>query len=145
LNPSGSVVPEQSKIEVDIRTLRSDESRRDNFIHRNVLESQQFPSAVFVPKEIRGLPFPLPATGQASFQLLGDLTAHGVTRAITWEVTAQFADQEISGSASTDFMFRDYNMEPPRVGPVLSVEDGGKLEIDFRVARESGSLTLRGS
>lgn len=147
LSPTGAIVPEQSKIEIDVRSLRSDESRRDNFIHRNVLESQQFPSATFIPKEARGAPFPLPTTGEASFQLLGDLTAHGVTRPVSWDVTAQFAEQEISGSASTTFMFRDYNMEPPRIGPVLSVEDGGKLEIDFRVSREAvtgGASPARG-
>jgi polyisoprenoid-binding protein YceI len=68
-----------------------------------------------------------------TFQLVGDMTIHSVTRPATWDVTAQVNGQELSGSASTSFTFEDFGMTPPRVPVVLSVEDNIKLEIDFHL------------
>jgi polyisoprenoid-binding protein YceI len=91
--------------------------------------------ATFVPNNTQGLPMPLPTTGQATFQLLGDLTVHGVTKPVTWQVTASFADTTVSGTASTDVKITDFGMTPPRAGPVLSIEDGLTLELAFTAAR----------
>lgn len=68
-----------SKITVDLRTLRSDEGRRDNYLHQNTLTTATFPRAEFVPRELRGLPNPLPRSGQANVQILGDMTLRNVT------------------------------------------------------------------
>ncbi len=99
------------------------------------MQTSRFPMAVFVPSGVQGLPTPLPTTGQVTFQLLGDLTVHGVTKAATWQVTAQFADTTISGSATTGVKLTDFGMTPPRVGPVLSIEDALTLELAFTAAR----------
>lgn len=135
LGPSGAVVADRSRISVDLTSLRSDDSRRDNYIQRNTLETSRFPAADFVATEARALPVPLPTSGEATFQLVGDLTVHGVTRPASWDVTARFADRDVSGSASTAIKMTDFDMTPPRVGPVLSIEDQMQLEIDFRAAR----------
>ena len=110
-------------------------SRRDNYIQRNTLEAHRFPAAEFVPTETRGLPAPPPTAGEATFQLLGDLTVHGVTRPVVWEVTARVAGDEVTGTATTHVRITDFNMTPPRAGPVLSIEDGLTLEVDFRLTR----------
>jgi polyisoprenoid-binding protein YceI len=134
INPDGTLVAEQSKFLVDLTTLRSDSSMRDGFISRNTLQSSQFPQAVFVPRTLTGLPTPLPTTGPVTFQLIGDLTVHGVTKSVTWEVTAQAQDgTELTGTATTTFQFGDFGMTPPRAGAVLSVEDKITLELDFHL------------
>jgi polyisoprenoid-binding protein YceI len=135
LSATGAVVREQSRITVDLATLRSDESRRDQFIRANTLQTQRFPTAEFVPAQVNGLPAPLPTSGEHRFQLVGDLTVHGVTRPATWEVTARAAGQEISGKATTQLKLTDFGMTPPRVGPVLSIEDAVILELHFRATR----------
>ena len=137
LAPDGSIVADQSKISVDLSKLQSDESRRDNFIKGTTLQTSRFPMATFVPREAQGLPSPLPTTGQATFQLIGDLTVHGVTRPVTWQVTAQFGDASVSGAASTTVNISDFGMSPPKAGPVLSIEDGLTLELAFTAAREA--------
>ena len=78
---------------------------------------------------------PLPTSGQATFQLLGDLTVHGVTKPVTWQVTAQFADTTVSGNATTSVNITDFGMTPPKAGPVLSIEDGLTLELAFTATR----------
>ncbi len=135
VNPDGTIVSEESKIVVDLTTLRSDESRRDNYIQNNTLQTSRFPTAEFVPKEIRGLPSPLPDSGEGQFQLSGDLTLHGVTRPVTWEVTARLDGQTLTGSATTSFTFADFNLTVPQVFVVLSVDETIRLEVDFQFVR----------
>jgi polyisoprenoid-binding protein YceI len=137
LDPTGDPVDEQSKITVDLSALQSDEGRRDNFIKGQTLDTRQFPMATFVPKSVQGLPTPLPTSGTATFQLLGDLTVRGVTRPVTWDVSANFADGGMSGTATTTVQITDFGMTPPKAGPVLSIEDQLKLELVFAAARSS--------
>jgi polyisoprenoid-binding protein YceI/Na+-translocating ferredoxin:NAD+ oxidoreductase RnfD subunit len=137
LASDGAVVADQSAITVDLRSLHSDENRRDNFIQRNTLQTAQFPTAVFVPRAVEGLPLPLPTEGEASFRLSGDLTVHGVTRPVTWQATAQFNGQDVTGSATTNVQLSDFEMTQPKAGPVVSVEDGLGLQLDFHAVRAS--------
>jgi polyisoprenoid-binding protein YceI len=137
LAADGSIVADQSTISVDVSKLQSDESRRDNFIKSSTLQTSRFPMATFVPREAQGLPSPLPTSGQATFQLVGDLTVHGVTRPATWQVTAQFGDGTVSGTATTSVNISDFGMSPPKAGPVLSIEDGLTLELASTAAREA--------
>lgn len=138
LGPNGAPLAAESKLTVDLRSLRSDESRRDNWIQRNTLQTDQFPTAELVPREVSGLPNPLPTSGEATFRLVGDLTVHGVTRPTTWETAARFAGREVTGTATTRVKMTDFGMTPPRVGPVLSIEDELALEVDFRATRDPG-------
>lgn len=137
VNSDGTVVREQSKIVVDLRTLQSDESRRDNFIRNNTLQTNQFPTAEFVPTAVQGLASPLPTSGEGKFQLGGDLTIHGVTRPVTWDVTARLNGQDLTGTATTSFKFEDFGMSVPRAFVVLSVDDNIRLELDFHFVRQS--------
>jgi polyisoprenoid-binding protein YceI len=134
LDASGAVLPDRSKISVDLRSLRSDSTMRDNYIRRSTLQSDRYPTADFVVGAANGLPSPLPTSGDATFELAGDLMVHGVTRPATWQVTATFAGGDVTGVAATDVRITDFGMEPPRAGPVLSIEDALRLEIEFRAS-----------
>lgn len=133
---NGSLIPAESKFTVDVSNLVSDKSRRDGFIKRRVLETEQYPTVTLVPTSIKGLSLPLPTSGSRSFDLIGDLTVRGVTHPTTWKVDAQFAPGGISGKAATAFTFKDFAIDQPRVPVVLSVADTIKLELDFSLVRE---------
>jgi polyisoprenoid-binding protein YceI len=135
--PDGTLLADESKITVDLSSLQSDESRRDSFIKGATLQTSQFPTAVFVPREVQGLPTPLPTSGQATFQLLGDLTVHGVTQPVDWQGTAQFDNASVSGAASTAVKLTQFGMTPPKAGPVLSIEDQLTLELTFTASRQA--------
>jgi polyisoprenoid-binding protein YceI len=124
-----------SRFTVDLRALRSDEARRDNYLRRNTLETERYPTVTFVPTEARRLPFPLPQTGSVPFELVGDLTVKETTRRVTWEATASFDGQRVSLRARTAFRFGDFGLGVPRVSVVLSVEDDIKLEADLVLRR----------
>ena len=128
----GTIAADQSRIVVDMTSLESRSTTRDNYIKRNTLKVDEFPNATFVVTSAPGLPVPLPTSGTATFELVGDLTVHGVPRLTTWQVTATFADHEVTGSATTTVLMTDFGMTPPRVGSVISIEDSVKLELDVR-------------
>jgi len=129
--PDGAIAADQSQIQVDLSKLSSDESRRDNFIKGDTLQTSRFPNATFVPKQAEGLPTPLPTDGEVTFQLHGDLTVHGVTKPATWQVTAQFTGDSVTGNATTNVNISDFGMAPPKAGPVLSIQDALTLELAF--------------
>ena len=133
----GTVDAEQSNITVGVSSLRSDSDRRDRYIQRNSLESNQYPEVTIDVTEIRGLSWPLPTSGEATFEMIGDLTIRDQTRPVTWETTATFTEGGVEGLAKTVVTFEQYEMTQPRVSIVLSVADEIRLEISF-VATVSG-------
>jgi polyisoprenoid-binding protein YceI len=137
LNADGTFAGDQSQVSVDLSMLQSDESRRDNFIKSNTLQTSQYPTATFVPTQVQGLEWPLPTTGQATFQVLGNLTVHGVTQPVVWQVTATFDGPNVSGDATTGVNISDFGMTPPKAGPVLSIQDALTLELAFSATAQS--------
>ena len=135
LDKDMKVVRDSSKFVIDLTALKSDKTRRDNFQRQNTLETAKFPTAVFVPVQLRGFPGKLPTAGSFSFQMAGDLTIKGFTRPTVWNVTAQAAPNTITGAARTAFTFDDFKLNQPRVSIVLSVNDTIKLEYDFKLVK----------
>jgi polyisoprenoid-binding protein YceI len=133
----GNIVPAESKFVVDLTTLKSDRERRDRFVQRRTLQTDSFPTAVLVPTALRGLRAPLPTSGPLAFELIGDLTVHGVTRSSTWQVSAVAEHGGFAGTASTTFGFAEFGLTQPRVAVVLSVADSIRLECDFRLVPDS--------
>ena len=131
LDASGKVNAGASKITVDMNAFSTDSSMRDGFIKRSTLEVGKFPTAEFLPTGADGLPSPIPVTGEASFKLIGSMTIHGVTKPVTWNVTAKRDGKALSGKATTTVTFGDFGMTPPKAGAVVSVKDEIRLEIDL--------------
>lgn len=136
VNPDGTLDASASKITVDLKTLSSDQQMRDGYIQNRTLETAKYPTLEFVPKKVVGLPAgPLPTTGQAGFQLVGDMTLHGVTSEVTWNVVSTFANDAVAGRATTTLNFETFKMTKPTLARLMSVEDKIELEIEFRCQR----------
>jgi polyisoprenoid-binding protein YceI len=133
---TGKIIPADSKFTVDVSNLVSDKERRDGFVKRRVLQTDQYPTVTLVPTSLKGLSIPLPTSGTKTFDLIGDLTVRGETHPTTWKVTAQFNPTGMTGKAATAFTFKDFAIDQPRVPVVLSVADTIRLELDFSMARE---------
>lgn len=126
-----------SKISVGLEGLRSDSSTRDNFIKGSTLAVRRFPTADFVPVRTVGLPAPLPASGEWTFQVLGRMTIAGVEKDVSWDVRARRDATGVTTSAKNvpTWKFSDFGLQVPRVASVLSIVDEIRLELDL-VARE---------
>lgn len=134
VKPDGSFDP-TSTLTVDMKTLASDQSMRDGYLQRNTLETEKFPTMTLVPKRATGLAAPLPATGQAGFRLVSDLTLHGVTKEVTWTVVSTFGNDSIAGRATTTTDFATFGLTKPSLARLLSVDDKIELEVEFRFKR----------
>jgi polyisoprenoid-binding protein YceI len=132
---AGKVVRDSSRFTVDLTTLATDNARRDGYVRRNTLETEKFPTATFVPFQLLGLESGLPTSGSFTFQMVGELTLHGVSRLTTWSVTAQASNDTYTGAAVTQFKFADFQMTQPRVPIVLSVKDSIQLEYAFKLVK----------
>jgi polyisoprenoid-binding protein YceI len=139
LDAQGQVVLGASKFVIDMTTLKSDRERRDGYLQRRTLETEQYPTVTLAPTALRGLPWPLPAAGAFSFELEGDLTIRSVTRSVRWQVNATAGEGGFSGTAATSFPFEAFELTQPKVPIVLSVENEIKLEYDFRLVPASSS------
>jgi polyisoprenoid-binding protein YceI len=119
-----------SRFDVDMRTLVSDSSRRDNFLRGNTLQSDQYPIATFILRAVEGLDSALTGEEQ-TFTLIGDLVFRGQTQLVAWEATAALEGEELAGSAFIEFDMTDFNIEKPIVGSVVSIDDTVRLEVDI--------------
>jgi polyisoprenoid-binding protein YceI len=118
---------------IDLRTLTSNESRRDNFIRQNTLKTDQFPYAEFRSTESAG-PAVFRPGQEATFQIPGLMTVKGQERPIVWEATARLDGNTIAGTASARVKLTDVGLEPPRLA-ILSVEDEMTWQIDLVAER----------
>ncbi len=77
------------RVDVDVSELKSDEDRRDDHMRTMTIETDLFPTASFVTTSDILLPPELISGGAASVTVPGDLTIHGVTRAVAIPLRAQ--------------------------------------------------------
>jgi hypothetical protein len=116
---------------VDMRTLQSDSARRDNYLYENTLETGTYPLATFVLSAVEGLDEPLADGEEATFLLLGNLKVRDATRLVAWEATATRNGETLTGRATTSFDMPDFGIEPPVVGPVVSLDETVALEVEI--------------
>jgi polyisoprenoid-binding protein YceI len=133
LQDDGTFSPD-SKITFDVTTLASDQRDRDNFVKMDTLQTRQFPTATFVPTKTSGLLLPLPASGDFTFKLTGQITIHGKTKEVTFDATAHRSGNELTATttASPTWKFADFGMTAPSVPfRVVSVVDEIRLVVDI--------------
>jgi polyisoprenoid-binding protein YceI len=123
-------------VTADLTQLESDEARRDDAIRTNGLESATFPTATFELTEAIAFE-EAPSEGEVvQVEATGELTLHGVTRAITFPLEARWDGGQISVVGSQEIAFADYDITPPSLGPA-TVEDHGTIELQL-VFRPAG-------
>jgi polyisoprenoid-binding protein YceI len=119
---------------VDLTTVQSDESRRDNQFQGRIMDTATYPTATFKlaqPIELAALP----ADGASvTAKALGQLTLRGTTREVMVDVSAQRSGGSIRLSGQIPVTFADFNIPNPSFGPA-STEDHGLIEFLLVLAR----------
>ena len=116
-------------LNVDTTTLASDESRRDNRLRTEGLQTDQFPTATFVVTQPVDVPADALAGTATDITLVGDLTLHGVTKSVEIPAQAQLSDGRIQVAGSLTFALADFDITAPNVGGfIISIADEGALE-----------------
>jgi polyisoprenoid-binding protein YceI len=127
-NPANSQV---GTLTADISQFKSDKDMRDNRIRENWLESAKFPTVTVVPKSITGIPADVKEGQEISFSMVGDTTIRDATKPLTYAVTAKLENNQLTGTATTEFNMTDFNFQPPDIAGMLKAEDAVKIKIAF--------------
>jgi polyisoprenoid-binding protein YceI len=116
---------------VDVSTLTSDRTMRDQRIHTMGLESDRYPTATFTLTSAIALPS-TGANGQAfRVQAVGHLTIHGTTRSVTIPMNARLNGTKIEAAGATTFPFSEFGMTPPSIGGFVTVQNNATMEFDI--------------
>lgn len=122
-------------IQVDMSTLATDNRFRNGSIHDLILQTgnPDFRYAQFTAREFRGLPESITIGQPFSFEIVGDMTIHGVTRELVFSATVTpVSETRLEGTASVTVLYADFGIQILRLPiQVASVEDDVILEIDF--------------
>jgi polyisoprenoid-binding protein YceI len=123
------------KITADLSSLQSDKPMRDGQLHRQALETDQFPSATFELTTPIQLPS-APADGQTlSVTAQGKLTLHGVTKDVSIPLEAKLSGGTVTVVGSIKITFADFSISPPQSMMVLSVDNFGQMEIQLHFTK----------
>jgi polyisoprenoid-binding protein YceI len=126
LTISGTKV-ETADISIDLASVTSDKSQRDNQFRGRIMSVTRYPTATFKltsPIDLGSLP----ADGATvSVPATGDLTLHGVTKSVTTTVAAKRTGGTIQVNGTIPVLFADYGIADPSFGPA-STEDHGVIE-----------------
>ncbi len=108
---------EVGTLAINARTFKTDSEKRDGAIARFILKSELAVNEFmyFKPTDVVGTP--------SAFTVTGDLTISGVTKPVTFNVTAQIQNDILTGTATIQLKRSDFNITIPEVKSVASVDD----------------------
>ncbi|MEI8391204.1 MAG: YceI family protein [Actinomycetes bacterium] len=113
--------------EINVASIKSDSSKRDSQFSGNIMDTATYPTATFrllTPIELGTVP----TDGQnITATARGELTLHGVTQQVSFDVTAKIANGIIGVLGSIEITFADYGIANPS-NPFVSTGDTGLLE-----------------
>lgn len=111
------------QITVDVRRGQTGNSLRDWEMRKNVLETERFPTAVFLPNRVQGT---LAPSGTSDLVLAGIVTFHGSEHALNVPVRATLSGDSVTAEAVFDVPYIAWGLRDPsllflRVAPVVAV------------------------
>lgn len=116
-------------ITVDTTTIASDESRRDDRMRTEGLQTDEFPTATFTITAPVDIPASALEGTATDVTLVGDMTLHGVTKSVEIPAQAQLVDGQIQVAGALSFSLADFDIVAPNVGGfIVSIADEGTLE-----------------
>ncbi len=102
----------------------SGNSSRDQRMHKEILETEKYPDAIFRPSRVAGK---VSRNGPSDVKLQGVLTLHGGDHEIVAQVHAELAGDHWTGTAKFDVPYIQWGIKDPsnwllKVKPVVNVE-----------------------
>ncbi len=116
-----------SVIEIDLHSLHSDQSRRDNYIRTRMFPNH--PVATFTLDDARTLPEGFEQGETAKTQVMGELDIRGVQVPITFDVEARDDGDVIHVLGRINFVWSDFDMTAPSIGGFVQVTDDVSMDV----------------
>ncbi|MDQ3898886.1 MAG: YceI family protein [Actinomycetota bacterium] len=125
------------ELTVDMRTVKSDQSQRDGQFNGRIMETSRYPTATFKltqPLVLSNVPSD---STVVNAKATGDLTLHGVTKSVTFDLSAQRdGPNVVKVNGTIPVVFADYKISNPSGGPATTADNG---VIEFLVVFEKAA------
>ncbi len=135
---SGSTVT-KAMFTVDMASVVSDQSQRNARFDGPIMDVSQYPTATLTltaPIDLGTIP----AEGAvAQYNAEGDLTMHGVTKSVTFPVTAERVGSDIDVLADIPITFAEWNIANPSIGGFVTTANSGTLEVLVHLTQGPGN------
>jgi polyisoprenoid-binding protein YceI len=128
----------------NVASVTSDQSERNAQFDGRIMDVAQYPTATLkltAPIALSSVPA-IGATSQ--YSATGDLTMHGVTKSVTFPVTAERTVSDIDVLADIPIQFSEWNIDNPSVGGFVTTADAGRLEVLLDLTQGAGNPTVSG-
>jgi polyisoprenoid-binding protein YceI len=93
-----------------------------------VLDAERFPEIAFRSRAVSGHPA---GAGAWELSVTGDLTLHGVTRAVTLPLKVQLSGETLAAAGTAVIRHTDYGLKPVSVAGVVNVRN--EIGVEFRI------------
>ena len=127
------------RITVDLRTLDSGSTERDQHVRDDTFDTARFPLAVFTVAQSQIFSGNYREGQTVKFSLEGQLTLHGVTHPVTFAMQGKREAGAITGSGSVVVELQSFGMKDPQLTSVVPITIGKDiiLAIQFTAAKEA--------
>jgi polyisoprenoid-binding protein YceI len=140
--PSPNPTIRSLMIRVDLRTLNSGSADRDAHVRDDTFEVAKYPFATFVVEQSPPVAETYVAGQSVTFPLTGAMTLHGVTRPVTFSMTATLTGDTLTGSGSAHVRITDFGMKQPQITSVVQVTIAADIALTINFVAHSSTCTL---
>ena len=116
----------KATVTVQVADIATDSNQRDSYFRDSAMDTSAFPTATFELAEPIADAVPS-GTGTTKIEASGNLTLHGVTKAVTATLEVGLNGDGVDISGSIPVTFSDYDVQAPSLG-FVKVDDAGAVE-----------------
>jgi polyisoprenoid-binding protein YceI len=95
---------------VDATTGNSGSHARDHKMHKDVLESTEYPEITFTPQQVQGQVLP---QGDFKVQVLGTFTMHGASHPLTLVIQAHLVGDHLTADTQFTIPYQSWGLKNP--------------------------------
>jgi polyisoprenoid-binding protein YceI len=117
---------------VDVTSGNTDNDGRDRKMHKDVLQSAQYPEATFVPAQVKGSVNP---QGESQVEVQGVFKLHGGEHAITLTFIVQRSGDQLTARTSFVIPYQQWGLKNPST---FFLHVGERVDVEIQTA---GRLT----
>jgi polyisoprenoid-binding protein YceI len=130
---------------VDMASVVSDQSQRNARFDGPIMDVSRYPTATLTLSAPISLGT-IPEDGTvAQYNAVGDLDMHGVTRSVSFPVTAERVGSGIDVLADIPITFSQWNIANPSIGGFVTTANSGTLEVLVHLTQGPGNPASKSS
>lgn len=143
LDVSGTTIT-KATFSVNMASVVSDQPQRNSQFDGRIMDVSQYPTAKFtLTSPIKLVSVPQQGT-ITKYSAAGELTIHGVTKSITFNVSIEGTASGLEALAEIPIQFSTWKIANPSIGGFVTTANNGTLEVLLNVTTGAGNSASSG-